>query len=93
MGDVRGVAIVQHSLAELLSEVGQPQAALEMEERALATFERLGDVRGAAIARSNVAFMQMQWGNDERALQLYQSALRDYEQVGERRRKLHWRAS
>src|SRR5207244_11968971 len=51
LGDVRGIAVTQQAIANVLKHLGRPQEALVIYEQALCIFRKLDDIRGIAITQ------------------------------------------
>ena len=51
LGDTRGVAVTQGSMADVLRQLGRPQEAMALYEEALRTIQALGDTRGVAVTQ------------------------------------------
>ena len=82
-GDVRGVAVTQHAMANVLSQQGKPQEALRLYEESLRTKKELGDVRGVAVTQNAMADVLSQQGKPQEALRLYEESLRVYTDLGD----------
>jgi pentatricopeptide repeat protein len=55
LGDVRAVAVTQHSMADVLVKRGRIDEAMRLYEQSLKTIEQLGDVRSVAVTKANMA--------------------------------------
>jgi tetratricopeptide (TPR) repeat protein len=55
VGDVQGIARVNHGLGRVALAAGDPGAAIALFNQALATFRRLGDQAGAGECEEGIA--------------------------------------
>ena len=83
LGEVRGVAMTQHAMADVLVQLGKPQEALALYEQSLRTMQELGEVRGVAVTQHAMAGVLRQLGKPQEALALYEQALRTKQELGE----------
>ncbi|GAC1551424.1 MAG: hypothetical protein NVS2B2_01020 [Ktedonobacteraceae bacterium] len=74
LGDVRGVAVTQHAMADLLAQQGQVSEAMRLYEASLKTKQELGDVREVAVTQTNLGNLLWQQGEYVRALTMLWSA-------------------
>ena len=70
LGDVRGIAVTQHAMADLFQQQGRPQEAMALYEQSLRTKQELGDVREIAVTEANFAQLLFQQGEQARALSM-----------------------
>ncbi|HEY1350021.1 MAG TPA: tetratricopeptide repeat protein, partial [Ktedonobacteraceae bacterium] len=84
-GDVRGIAVTQGAMADVLVHLGQPQQALSLYELSLHTTEQLGDVHGIAVTQGAMADVLVHLGQPQQALSLYELSLHTKEQLGDLR--------
>jgi tetratricopeptide (TPR) repeat protein len=78
-GDAVGVARARHGLAVLHHESGEPQAAIELFEQALAGFQDTGHVVGEAGARNGLGCARHDLGDYDGALRHCGEAVRLFE--------------
>ncbi len=83
LGDLRGVAVTQHALANMLRQLGKPQEALTLYEQALNTAQELGDIQGVAVMQNAMADVLRQQGKPQEALTLYEQSLRAKQALGD----------
>src|SRR5436305_14192409 len=85
LGDVRGIAVTQGAMADLLKQLGRPQEAMALYEQSLHTKQELGDVRGIAVTEANFAQLLFQQGEYSRALPMAWHAYTSLRERGYRR--------
>ena len=85
LGDVRGVALTQNAMANVLSLLGKPQEALTLYDEALHTMQELGELREVAVTQYSMADVLRQLGKPQEALTLYEESLRTKQELGDLR--------
>ncbi|MCP4362172.1 MAG: tetratricopeptide repeat protein, partial [Chloroflexi bacterium] len=75
IGDSRGVAVTQSSLADLLTTRGQYDEAERLYKESLAVKEQIGDSRGVAVTQSSLADLLRNQKRFDEADLFYQSGL------------------
>src|SRR6266568_2761265 len=85
LGDVRGVALTQNAMANVLSLLGKPQEALTLYDEALHTMQELGELREVAVTQYSMADVLRQLGKPQEALALYDESLRTKQELGDLR--------
>jgi tetratricopeptide (TPR) repeat protein len=83
LGDVRGVAITQNALAELLVQQGKVEEARVLYEQSLRTKQELGDVREVSVTQHALAGLLAQQGKVEEARTLYEQSLQTAQALGD----------
>ena len=83
IGEVSGVAAMQHQIACLLAQQGEVEQALELWQESQAFTERIGDKRGKAAILASRAIVIAMHGEIEQSLELLQEALDLKKQVGD----------
>ncbi len=82
LGDVRGVAVTQHAMADVLVQLGKPQEAMTLYEQSLHTKQELGDVREVAVTQANFSQLLLQQDEYPRALVMAWEAYTSLRQSG-----------
>src|SRR5436190_1191338 len=70
LGDVRGVAVTQHDMTNVLVQQGKVGEALALYEQSLRTKKEIGDVRGVAVTQANMSQLLLRQGELRRALRM-----------------------
>ena len=80
--DVRGIALTQNEMANLLVQQGQVKEAMKLYEVSLKTKQELGDVREVAVTQAKIADLLAQQGKIQEAVNLYEQVLKAFQEVG-----------
>jgi pentatricopeptide repeat protein len=70
VGDVRGVAVTQHAMANVLVRQGRVEEAMKLYEESLQVKRQVGDVRGVAVTQIQLSQALFQEGEIIRALSM-----------------------
>jgi len=85
LGDRRGVAVTQGSLAYLHRLRGDYDQAEALYRASLKTMEELGDRREVAVTQGSLAYLHRLRGDYDQAEALYRASLKTKEELGDRR--------
>nr|MBA2680950.1 tetratricopeptide repeat protein [Ktedonobacteraceae bacterium] len=83
LGNIRGVAVTQNAMADVLRQQGKPQEAMKLYEHSLEIAQELGDIRGVAVTQNAMAAVLNQQGKPQEAMKLYEEALRTKQELGD----------
>jgi ATP/maltotriose-dependent transcriptional regulator MalT len=83
LGDIRGIAVTQQAMADVLMQQGKVAEALDLYEQSLHAFQEQGEVRGITVTQQAMANVLVQQGKVGEALALYERSLHTAQDLGD----------